>query len=236
MRRTSSATRTTSTIHKWLALVLAVPLLFWFGSGLFFAIAPIEQVRGEHVIAKPVPVAIPLDVAAAGLKRLAGIAGDKIEIKSLLDRPVAVVTIGKERPRLYELGTARLISPLPASDAIAIARRDLVGAPVPVNVAFVTTPSPTYRGVLPAWQVDFVTDTHRSIFVAADTGAVTARRSTLWRAYDFLWGLHILDLENREDFNTVSLTVVVALSLVLLITGMMLIPGRFGKMRLRKRR
>lgn len=37
--------------HKWLALIVGVQVLFWVGSGLFFAIFPIEQVRSEHRIA-----------------------------------------------------------------------------------------------------------------------------------------------------------------------------------------
>ena len=35
-------TRIASFIHKWLALLMAVQILFWFLSGLFFAVFPIE--------------------------------------------------------------------------------------------------------------------------------------------------------------------------------------------------
>ena len=61
------------------------------------------------------------------------------------------------------------------------------------RVVAVTANDSEYRGALPAWRVDFEDGEGRSIYVAADTGAVTARRSTLWRVYDFLWGLHIMD-------------------------------------------
>ena len=218
-------------VHKWLALLLAVPILFWFGSGLFFAAVPIERVRSEHVKAVIAPSPVPLDVASAGLARLAAqgtATGDRIEVKTLNGRAVAMVA-GSDRPRLYDLVSGRLISPLTGADAAAIARADHVGAPAPIGTELVNSKSPDYRGALPAWRVDFTTGTNRSIYVAADTGAVTARRSTLWKVYDFLWGLHILDLRDHEDFNTPLLIGTVALALVLLVSGLVLLPRSLSR-------
>jgi hypothetical protein len=65
---------------------------------------------------------------------------------------------------------------------------------------------------------------------------VTARRSTLWRVFDFLWSLHIMDFENHEDFNTPLLIVATALSLVMIIAGIVLFPSRLGYKAWRRRR
>ena len=46
-------------IHKWLALLMALQILFWFVSGLFFAVFPIQQVRSEHAIARQQAAAAP---------------------------------------------------------------------------------------------------------------------------------------------------------------------------------
>ena len=96
-------------IHKWLALLMALQILFWFVSGLFFAVFPIERVRSEHVIAEPAAAPVPFDVAADGLLRLgsAGISGERVEIRTLLGRPVALIAQGEQRPRLYDLASAR---------------------------------------------------------------------------------------------------------------------------------
>jgi hypothetical protein len=40
------------------------------------------------------------------------------------------------------------------------------------------------------------------VFVAVDTGKITAVRTGTWRLYDFFWSLHIMDWKNHEDFNT----------------------------------
>ena len=70
--------------------------------------------------------------------------------------------------------------------------------------------------------LDFDDGANRSLYVAADTGAVAARRSTLWRTFDFLWSLHIMDFKNHEDFNTPLLIVATALALVVIVTGIVM--------------
>lgn len=234
-----SASRVSSVIHKWLALLMAIQILFWFVSGLFFAIAPIETVRSEHRIAEQAAPPVPLEVAAAGLRRIAaagGAAGEKIEIRTMLGRPVAVLSGGEARPRLYDLGSGRRLSPVPASLAAEIAALDHDGTERPVRVELVTDNFPEYRGALPAWRVDFDDGANRSLYVAADTGAVTARRSTLWRVFDFLWSLHIMDFKEHEDFNTPLLIGATALGLVVIVTGIVMFPSRLGYNRWRRRR
>ena len=206
----SAAARISGKIHKWLALLMAIQILFWFVSGLFFAVVPIERVRSEHLITEAPATPIRLDEAAAGLQRVAATnpqPGQKIELRSMGGRAVALVSAGEARPRLYDLTTGRQLSPIPAAVAISIAERDHVGDDRAARAELVTAASPEYRGALPAWRVDFEGERAVSLYVAQDTGAVAARRSTLWRVYDFLWSLHIMDFRNHEDFNTPLLIV-----------------------------
>jgi hypothetical protein len=235
----SASARISGKVHKWLALLMAIQILFWFVSGLFFAAIPIERVRSEHLIAEAPAVPIPLGDAAAGLQRIAANGagpGDRIELRAMMGRPVALVTGGTARARLYDLGSGRQLSPVPASLAVAIAERDHVGDTRAAGVRLVTEASPEYRGALPAWRVDFEGDRAVSLYVATDTGAVSARRSTLWRTYDFLWSLHIMDFKNHEDFNTPLLIVATALALIMIVTGIILFPSRLGYNAWRRRR
>lgn len=231
-------TRISAIIHKWLALLMAIQILFWFVSGLFFAAFPIEQVRSEHRIAQQAPAPVDLDAAAAGLARLAGAGvapGENVELRSLLGRPVALLSAGEGRPRLYDLASGRLLSPIPVALAARIAEADNEGGARANRVALITANDSEYRGALPAWRVDFE-QAGRSLYIAADTGAVTARRSTLWRTYDFLWGLHIMDWRGHEDFNTPLLIVATLLGLVIIVTGIVMFPSRLGFTAWRRRR
>ena len=222
-------TRIASTIHKWLALLMAIQILFWFVSGLFFAVAPIERVRSEHMKAAAPEAPIAIADAAAGLQRISGeTPGERIELRTMLGRPVALVSPREGPPRLYDLSAGRRISPIPAALAAEIAEADHAGDQRAIRVTRVTEESPEYRAALPAWRVDFDDGANRALYVAQDSGVVTARRSTLWRVFDFLWSLHIMDFKNHEDFNTPLLIVATALGLVVIVTGMILFPVRLG--------
>jgi hypothetical protein len=231
--------RISAKVHKWLALLMAIQILFWFVSGLFFAIAPIETVRSEHRIAELPVQPVSLTTAAAGFQRIAETqmqTADKIELRSLIGEPVALISHGEANPRLFSLSTGRQISPIPASMAVAIAERDHDGSERAARVSEVTENTTEYRGPLPAWRIDFEDGANRALYVAADTGAVTARRSTLWRTFDFLWSLHIMDFKNHEDFNTPLLIISTALALIVIITGFIMFPSRLGYHGWRKRR
>jgi uncharacterized iron-regulated membrane protein len=226
-------------IHKWLALIMAIQILFWFASGLFFAWFPIERVRSEHAMAEKAPAPVPLDEAASGLRRLeaAGLArAETVEIKRVAGRPTALVGGPGTRPVLYDLATARRLSPIPLTVAARIAEADHAGGLRAARVSRIGENDTEYRGALPAWRVDFEDGEGRSIYVAADTGAVSARRSTLWRAYDFLWGLHIMDWRGHADFNSWLLAIATFLALLMSVAGIIMLPGRLGYTAWRRRR
>ncbi|TCJ38892.1 PepSY domain-containing protein [Parafrankia sp. BMG5.11] len=233
----SATARIAGKVHKWLALLMAIQILFWFVSGLFFAVAPIEQVRSEHMVASAPSPDIAIGDAAAGLLRIGSAApGERIEIRSMLVRPVALVSPREGRPRLYDLATGQQISPIPSALAVQIAEADYIDDRKAASVTLVTEESTEYRAALPAWRVDFDDDTDRALYVAQDTGTVTARRSTLWRVFDFMWSLHIMDFKNHENFNTPLLISATALSLVMIVAGIVLFPSRLGYNAWRRRR
>jgi hypothetical protein len=230
-------TRIASAVHKWLALLMAVQILFWFASGLFFAAFPIERVRSEHMKTEAPPAPVALGDAGAGLQRISAEApGERIEVRALLGRTVALVSPREGAPRLYDLADGRRLSPIPAALAAEIAEADHAGRQRAARVTRVTEASTEYRGALPAWRVDFDDGDARAIYVAADSGGVTARRSRLWRVYDFLWGLHIMDFRHHENFNTPLLVLATALGLIVILTGIVLFPVRLGLTRWQARR
>lgn len=225
-----------SWIHKWLALIIGVQVLFWFVSGLFFAIYPIERVRSEHRIAEQAPAPL----SAAELRSPAEIAPlltapptKMTYSRDTLGRPIAIAEFAEDRPALIDLSALRVISPLSAEDAAAIAQAHVANAPRVRETRRVATASPEYRGALPAWRVVFEDAEGLAVYVAADTGAVTARRSNLWRVYDALWALHIMDWRDHENFNTGLLIVATVLALIVTLAGIVLLPYRLGWIRRR---
>lgn len=218
-------------LHKWLALIVGVQVLFWVASGLFFAVFPIERVRSEHRIAEHEYAA--LDIAAspssAELAALLPSPPNKLSFeRDATGRAVAVAEFGEGRPALIDLEARRLLSPLDEAAAIAIARVHVARAPAVREAHLVEQASPEYRGALPAWRIAFDDAEGLAVYVAADTGRVTARRSDLWRVYDALWALHIMDWRDHENFNNGLLILASVTSLIVVLAGFILFPYRLG--------
>ena len=223
--------RFASSVHKWLALIVGVQILFWVASGAFFAVFPIERVRSEHRIAE-VHAAAPDSAvlrAPAEVAALLPEAPTRLTYESdAAGHPVAVAEFQERRPILIDLADWRVASPLSAEAAQGIAQAYVAGAPRVREVRLVTAETPDYRGVLPAWRIAFDEDEGLAVYVAADTGRVTARRSDLWRVYDALWALHIMDWRDHENFNNGVLILASFLALVVVLSGFVLAPYRMG--------
>jgi len=218
--------------HKWLALIVGVQVLFWVGSGLFFAIFPIAQVRSEHRIAEQAPTA--LSAPLQDVSELLPEAPTRVTYeRDALGEPVAVAEFAERRPLLIDLRNWRVASPLSADAAAQIAQAHVADNARVRERVLVTEETTEYRGPLPAWRIAFDDGEGLAVYVAADTARVTARRSDLWRVYDALWALHIMDWRDHENFNTGLLILTTFTALMLLLGGFVLIPYRMGWIRRR---
>jgi hypothetical protein len=216
-----------SWVHKWLALIVGVQVLFWVGSGLFFSLFPIERVRSEHRIAHE--VATTLSAPIADVSALLPEAPTRVTYeRDAAGDAVAVAEFAERRPILIDLKDWRVASPLSADAAAQIAQAYTNGAPRVRERRLVTEETPEYRGPLPAWRIAFDDGEGLAVYVAADTARVTARRSDLWRVYDALWALHIMDWRDHENFNTGLLILTSFTTLIVVLMGFILFPYRLG--------
>ena len=194
-----------SRAHKWLALLIGAQLLIWFASGALMSFLPIDQVRGEHLVDREVVTAIPNGIRFADPARFTAAVGAPVEAINwhvMGSRAVAEVKTTKGI-KLFDAATGAALPPVDATMATAIANAAWKSASKPSSMASrVTTESPEYRGALPAWRIAYADPDATSVFVAADSGRITAVRTGTWRFYDFFWSLHIMDWKNHEDFNT----------------------------------
>lgn len=216
--------------HKWLALIVGVQVLFWIGSGFFFTLFPIERVRSEHRIAHE--HAAPLHAPIADVSALL----PEVPMRVTYERDaagdaVAVAEFPERRPILIDLEDWRVASPLGADAAAQIARAYTTGSPRVRERKLITEETPEYRGPLPAWRIAFDDAEGLAVYVAADTARVTARRSDLWRVYDALWALHIMDWRDHENFNTGLMILTSFTALMVVLAGFVLFPYRMGWVR-----
>lgn len=219
-----------SRLHKWLALIIGAQLLIWFASGALMSFLPIEEVRGEHLVDAVSVTMIPPEsqlVSPGLLITNAGAPVEMIAFRMVDGYPVAEVTTN-DRILQFDAATGVGMPPINAETATRIAHNAWTGPGKPASSAtFVTEPSPEYRDVLPAWRITFVDPDETSVFVAANTGRITAVRSGTWRLYDFFWSLHIMDWTNHENFNSWWLLAFAIGGLVLGIAGTVLLILRW---------
>lgn len=214
-----NASRTARRWHLWLGWAAAIPLLLWTISGLWMVARPIEEVRGEHLRARPPALVVPpvlTPPVGLGLKTL-----------SIEPRPgdaVWVATFADGRARAADLRTGRWLPPLSREAGRAAARAAYL-APAPVTAVTPTaadSPPIDLRRPRPTWRVEF-SDGAR-VYVDRDTGSVLAIRTRQWRWFDFMWGLHILDPGGREDTSHPALIAAAAVSLAAVLFGVVLLP------------
>ncbi len=207
--------------HIWLGWVVAVPMLLWTATGLFMAVAPIETVRGEHLVGEP-------PVLTVGAPPVAPAIGPRLVSSLTLEpRPGGARWIVKYKDggaRLADPATGRLLPPLTAGDARAIVEERYVGTAriAAVDRTAADAPPIDLRRDVDAWRVSF--DDGTRFYLDARTGEILARRTRLWRAYDFMWGLHILDPGGRTDFNHGWLIGFALVSLVSILMAIVLLP------------
>jgi hypothetical protein len=212
--------------HLWLGWIVGLPILFWVVSGLVMVARPIEEVRGTALLRS----ALPLRLSAAPVSPpLAGVASLSLEQRAAGPRWVAEML--DDSIRLADPASGIWLPQLSGPDAAreVMARYAGKSSVAGVTRADPATPPIDFRRPVAAWQVRMADGTH--FYVEAASGRIAATRTRFWRVYDWMWGLHIMDLETREDTHNPLVIIFGALALVTTVLALALLP-----MTLRRRR
>ena len=228
-------------LHRWLNLLVGLQLMAWSLGGLIFATHSIAWVRSEAGQSKQAARSIPAHEVTlspqAAAQRAAVAEPTRIVLGMLLDRPVYEVH-DAQGARLVDAGTGEVLSPIPETLAVEVARRDRAGQTDVREARSLSADPPTeYRdGELPAWRIELADDDNTHIYVSAATGRITARRNDAWRRFDFFWMLHTMDYSGRDDFNHPLLIGAASLAVLSVCSGWFLWGLRIQRRRARRRR
>ncbi len=215
-------------IHRWLGLIAAIQLLIWMGSGLFFSLIPIEEIRGTHLVEKAavfrlghVKLVSPSSLVSQH-QELSTVNLNQVRIQQRLNTPIYIVNI-VENWLVFNAETAEKLMPLTETEVISMVS-NITNSPVR-SVTWVTEVArgSEYReGELPAWKIELNGPEHANLWVGANSGQVKAVRTTRWRIYDFLWSLHIMDYTDRDNFNSWLLKGFSLLGIFTILSGVVL--------------
>ncbi len=223
--------RVSTQLHKWIGLVVGVQVLFWVAGGVVMTVLPIETVRSEHHLAEVRPVPLPLEelLPAAEAARRAGVAPVEAQLKTTPRGPVWSLKAAEGEPVIVSATTGLPPAPLTDAEARAFAGAAYRGEGRPIAARLYAAAPPETGRTGPLWRVDFDDAEKTSFYLHARTGEVVSRRSNVWRFYDAFWRLHVMDWKNGENFNHPLIVVASLLTLVIVITGFVLLWIRVAR-------
>ena len=195
--------------------------MLWTISGLVMVARPIDTVRGNDLRIERQTIPLPRLNPAPVLKDI-DVPSTVKEIRTFMQRgrPVTMVTRLDGGMTRFDAANGLPIPPIDEQQAREIVAegivggRDVVGTKLfaPAHVPF------DFRKAMPVWQVRLADGTH--IYVGRDSGEIEAIRTRYWRFFDVMWGLHIMDLQTREDTHhpiLIGFTLAAALASVLAV-------------------
>jgi uncharacterized iron-regulated membrane protein len=208
-------------VHIWLGWIVGIPLLIWTVTGAIMTILPIDTVRGEDLLAEPSAVALS---AAPVAPTMAPRPVASLALEQRAAGPRWIVRFADGETSLADPGTGALLPALSAQQAAAEVRQRYRGEASITGVDRTAADDPPLdlRRPIDAWRVTMSDGTR--FYVDAGTGEIAARRTSLWRFYDFMWGLHILDLGTRENINNPWVRVFSVVGAASVVVGLLLLP------------
>lgn len=216
--------------HRYLGIFIGVQFLLWTLGGLYFSWTNIKEIRGEdlrkkdenlNVSANLVSPKIILDEIAK-TKDISNV--QKIQIVEVLNKPFYEIRIGKETI-LADAETGKIRPPISEDEAKKIAVESLNNPQNIKQISYLTKENVgghhEYREkTLPAWAVTF--EDNLTVYLSAENGQIGAFRTNQWRIYDFLWMLHTMDYQERDNVNNYLLRGFSLLGITTIFSGFLL--------------
>lgn len=211
-------------IHKWSAVLIGLQILLWFSSGFVMSYLHMDDVHGDHLVKKSTARVVVQELIP--FKNL-DLSSDPIEIKDIkikmrAGRPVYVVRKNDEE-QIFDAKNGLRLKPLTETEIISAASDSLAQPATPIAIELLTSPVQEFKGSLPVYRLDYDSPESFSLYLSPATGEFLSVRNTRWRIFDFFWMLHIMDYSERENVNTPWLRILSFVSIIVAVTGLILV-------------
>ena len=217
-------------LHKWLGLLVGIQTLLWMVSGLYMTAISIDLIHGDHLAHLEQGELRAAQLAAAPAQAAApfsGVTGFRIRQSQ-----------GSEVYQVRHAGGVALVDarsgrPLAAPDektVRALAASYYQGEGELARVQLLTElPGEVARRKAPLWRADFDDGAGSTLYISPQTGELVVKRHTLWRVFDFLWMLHIMDYDTRTDINNPLLRIAAGAGTLFAFSGLWLLWFSFRR-------
>ena len=219
--------------HRYLGLFLGIQFLAWTVGGLYFSWTKIENIRGEDLRAEAKTLPIEPQSASLGIlldslqKNNSQISFKNIQVVAILEK--AYYQIHLETPQkkvlLFDMKNLSPKVKLTENEAKEVAQKSLKIPSQILKTEYLTNTDGhhEYREKpLPAYAVTFDAPNNTTVYVSEEQGTVQSYRNNAWRIFDFLWMLHTMDYQSRDNFNNGLLRIFSVIGLITILSGLLL--------------
>ena len=215
--------------HKWLGLFVGLQVVIWSLSGVYMTVVHIDTIHGDHFVRHQQPPGV-----AAGTLRdpfaLASSSGaEDIRLAWMGRQPVYILT-GKAGEQVVDARSGEAVARPVEQQIRALARSFYTGTERITSARLITDIPGEIRGRKPPlWRVEFEHWNKPTLYLSPTTGELVSRRHELWRVFDFVWMMHIMDYDERENVNNLLLRFFTWGAVLLALSGAWLLFYAFPK-------
>ena len=204
------------TTHKWLALVVGAQMVVWALSGLYMVAIHIDIIHGDHLVRQRPPQTVGLARLADPMAIARSAKAQSVRLAFVRNQPAYVL----DGNRIVDAITGQAVAPPSEAEIRAIASTIYTGDDPIASVRLIADAPTEIRGrEPPLWRVEFDQWNKPTFYLSPVTGELVTRRHELWRAFDFLWMLHVMDYETRDNVNNMLLVLFSVGAVLVSLTG-----------------
>lgn len=220
--------------HKWFGLLLGIQVVLWSLSGLYMTVVHIDTIHGDHLVREHQPAGADAMALMDPLALASSAGGQDIRLTWFGGKPVYVLT-GASAEQMVDATDGRTMARPTEPQIRALARAIYTGREPIASAKLITDIPGEIRGRKPPlWRVEFAHWNKPTLYLSPTTGELVSRRHELWRIFDFVWMLHIMDYDEREDVNNSLLRVFTSGALLLALSGAWMLFYAFPKKKKKK--
>ena len=215
--------------HRYLGLILGIQFFLWTLGGLYFSWTNIDEIRGDNLKNENPTLVFDQDLVSPSLFLNHHLNSSdsliSLRVVSVLKKPFYEMVYnskGSKEVKLINALNGKMRLPLNKEDAIGIAKEKLNVEASVANVEFLTATNGhhEYRErPLPAYAITFNAPASTTVYVSQDYGNVQTFRNNKWRIFDFLWMMHTMDYQERDNLNNWLLRAFSIFGLVTILSG-----------------
>lgn len=218
--------------HKWIAWAIGIQALIWMASGLYMTAISIDTIHGDHLVHPADAAALSTAGTLLTADALAARHPDMLsfKLKRFMGREVFEVRESSGIATLVDARSGARVGPLDINAAqqlaVSLYREK---APVQSVEWLDQAPQEVSTRPVPMWRVSFADRHETSLYLSPHTGELLAKRHDLWRWFDLLWMLHIMDYDTRDDINNRLLQFASWIGLAFSLSGVWLLFYSFRR-------